>query len=174
MDNSNEIFNQPVATVNESINLKELVEAVEWGIKKLEEKNVESAELRNDLKILKLIFDWQVPLSEIEKIKNQAIRDKISGFRDGLIKLGALVDTISKVPNTHFRKHEAGWRISHIHPDGKTVDLAKGVDIKDKNGKISLNTSFKIPENNKELLRKNNVPIEDITFSKTEDPFING
>jgi hypothetical protein len=165
MDNSNEIFNQPVATVNESINLKELVEAVEWGIKKLEEKNVESAELRNDLKILKLIFDWQIPLSEIEKIKNQAIRDKISGFRDGLIKLGALVDTISKVPNTHFRKHEAGWRISHIHPDGKTVDLARGMDV-------SSDVKTRIVK--RELERRDNVPIEDITFSKTEDPFING
>jgi hypothetical protein len=165
MDNSNEIFNQPVATVNESIDLKELVEAVEWGIKKLEEKNVESAELRNDLKILKLIFDWQIPLSEIEKIKNQAIRDKISGFRDGLIKLGALVDTISKVPNTHFRKHEAGWRISHIHPDGKTVDLARGMDV-------SSDVKTRIVK--RELERRDNVPIEDITFSKTEDPFING
>jgi hypothetical protein len=165
MDNSNEIFNQPVATVNESVDLKELVEAVEWGIKKLEEKNVESAELRNDLKILKLIFDWQIPLSEIEKIKNQAIRDKISGFRDGLIKLGALVDTISKVPNTHFRKHEAGWRISHIHPDGKTVDLARGMDV-------SSDVKTRIVK--RELERRDNVPIEDITFSKTEDPFING
>lgn len=150
-----EILGKKVTNIDAANDLSDLIEAVGFGVKKYQEMHFDPTELKEDLKNLKLIFDWQAPLSDIEKIKNPTIKEKVSGFRDQLIKLGALVDTISKVPNTHLRRHEAGWRVAHINPSAKTVDL------------------IGVVENNKQK-RKDNVPIEDITFSKTEDPFING
>ena len=159
MINPQESFDRPVVTVGESTNIDELVTAVEAGVNLLIEKKIDAAELKKDLVCTKLIRSGQTQLSEISKIKNQTIREKVSEF---LIRLGVSVDVLQSVPESHLKKHDKGWIISRIHPDGKTVDLAKGMEV---------SSDVKTRIVTKELSRKDNVPIEDLTLSKEQNSF---
>lgn len=147
-------------TIETAHSLNDLIKVIESGIKQLESFRSDTSEVKKDLTLIKLLNDAQVSFAEVEKINNQTLREKVLAI---LVRLGARVDLISAMPHSHLKRHEAGWTITHVHPDQKTVDIARGVPDGTFNEQLN--------EKNERLERKDGVPLSDLSVSKAKDEF---